>query len=518
MRETDLGSTEKQYMSLTENIAANGPMDERKAMDLARALCSRMLDESGITEADLTAFHPDTILLSPEGTISFSGDTVPESAKEAYLPPEYVKGATSKESIVIYGLGILLLFLVTGQEKKTMMDAGVKNRTLRSIINRCTALDSRRRFQTLLDVRSALNRELTFPRKRMRRLALSAALCLICAACVYMYLSGRTIGEAEGETSGYRNGYRTGYETAVKDAPGIGIEDITVPEAYGNLYGNLNSGEGAYAVMGDGSIYFACGGCVYRMDPYSGETVFLSEHKQLSSLNYWQGRLFYLTEDALVRLDPGTGREETVSDRLGGRYCIYGGTIFLDDDKSTGYLYGIDAVSLETRQLNSESAFEYLNAADGTLLYADPEKGGNLFRCDYDGGSTTRLLSRACRDIDLCGDRVYCLTTGTDDGGAADVLISMDSSGGEVDVLTNQPIRRFIAEENGVFYISDSSGYLEWMTPDGKTRYTISTSPVSDFNLAGRWIFFRMTGDSALYRMRIDGSDREMFPWTGIPR
>ena len=117
MRETDLGSTEKQYMSLTENIAANGPMDERKAMDLARALCSRMLDESGITEADLTAFHPDTILLSPEGTISFSGDTVPESAKEAYLPPEYVKGATSKESIVIYGLGILLLFLVTGQEK-----------------------------------------------------------------------------------------------------------------------------------------------------------------------------------------------------------------------------------------------------------------------------------------------------------------------------------------------------------------------------------------------------------------
>ncbi|MBR3544654.1 MAG: hypothetical protein IKN76_01185, partial [Oscillospiraceae bacterium] len=51
MRETDLGSTEKQYMSLTENIAANGPMDERKAMDLARALCSRMLDESGITEA-----------------------------------------------------------------------------------------------------------------------------------------------------------------------------------------------------------------------------------------------------------------------------------------------------------------------------------------------------------------------------------------------------------------------------------------------------------------------------------
>lgn len=515
MRETDLGSTEKQYMSLTETIAANGPMEERKAMGLARALCSRMLDENGVTEADLTMFHPDTILLSPEETVSFSGDTIPDSAKEAYLPPEYVKGSTSRESVVIYGLGILLLFLVTGQERKTGMDTGVKNQTLKSVINRCTALDSRRRFRSLLEVRSALNRELVFPRKRMRRLALTAAACLVCAASVYMYVSGRTIGEAEGETSGYRNGYRNGYETAITDAPGIGIENVSVPDSYGNLYGNLNSEEGAYAVPGDGTVYFACGGCVYRMDPYSGETTFLSEHKKISSLNYWQGRLFYLTEDALVRLDLSTGREETVSDRLVGRFCIYDGTIFLDDEKSTGYLYGIDAVSLETRQLNSESAFEYLNAADGTLLYTDPEKGDHLFRCDYDGGSTTRLLSKACKDIDLCGDRVYCLTTGKNADGARDILISMDSSGGEVDVLTNQPIGRFIAEDNGVFYISASSGYLEWMTPDGKTRYTISTSPVSDFNLAGRWIFFKMKGDDALYRMRIDGSDMEMFPWTG---
>ena len=45
------------------------------------------------------------------------------------------------------------------------------------------------------------------------------------------------------------------------------------------------------------------------------------------------------------------------------------------------------------------------------------------------------------------------------------------------------------------------------MTPDGKTRYTVSASAVSDFNLAERWIFYRAGGDNALYRMRLDGSD-----------
>ena len=114
MQETVFRNTDKKRLSLAETIASGGPMDERKAMDIARALCSRLMGESEVKEADLSAFHPNTILLSSEGTISFSGDAVPESAKEAYLPPEYVRGSTPRESVLIYSMGILLLFLTTG--------------------------------------------------------------------------------------------------------------------------------------------------------------------------------------------------------------------------------------------------------------------------------------------------------------------------------------------------------------------------------------------------------------------
>ncbi len=509
MQETDFRNMDRKRLSLAEITASSGLMEERKAMGIVRALCSRLMDEREVKEADLAAFHPKTILLSSEGTISFSGDTVPESVREAYYPPEYVRGSTPRESVLIYGMGILLLFLVTGHERKTGMDAGIKNRALKNVINRCTALDTRRRFQSLMEVRAALNRELVFPRKRMVGLALTVGMCIMAVSSFYMYTSGRTIGQTEGRSVGYQNGYKDGYDTAVTDAPGIGVEDIVFPEEYGNLPGNLHSKEGAFAVVGDDYIYFTCNGRIYQMDPYTRETSVLTRHKTVASLNYWQGYLYYFTEDALVRMDVGSGQEETVNSRFRGQFCIYNSTIYLDDEVSTGYLYGIDTVSLETRQLNSRKTFDYLNVVDGQLFFADPEISDNLFRCDYDGGNMIRLLSKACRDIELYGDSVYCLTKEKDEPGGADTLVSMNSAGGEAYVMTAQPVSRFIAVKNGIFYISSLSGNLEWMTTDGRTRYTICTSAVSDFNLAGRWIFYRLAGDNTLYRMRINGSDRE---------
>lgn len=236
------------------------------------------------------------------------------------------------------------------------------------------------------------------------------------------------------------------------------------------------------------------------------------EQKYTAELNYWGGYLFYLTEEALVRMNLKNGQEEGVSDSLRGHFCIYNGTLFLDDEKGSGYLYGIDTDSLEIRQLNAETRLDCLNAEDGSLFYADPKNGSCLFSCDYDGGNLKRLLSRPCAGVTLCGGRIYCLTTGENSNGDTNILVSMDPEGSDLDVLTDQPVTRFIAGENGIFYISAPSGYLEWMTPDGKTRYTVCAEAVADFNLAGRWIFYRIAGDDALYRMRIDGSDSVKLP------
>ena len=45
------------------------------------------------------------------------------------------------------------------------------------------------------------------------------------------------------------------------------------------------------------------------------------------------------------------------------------------------------------------------------------------------------------------------------------------------------------------------------MTPGGDTRYTICTEQIEEFNVTGRWVFSRKTGENGLYRMRLDGSE-----------
>jgi len=507
MRKTAIQFTEGKRMSLAQIIASGGPMKPRRAMEIARALCERLREETDKTDAGLPVLHPQAVLLSPQGTIAFSKTPVPDSAKEIYLPPEYIRGVTSRESVSIYGLGILLLFLVTGKTRKTQTDVGIRNRALKTVIDRCTSIDSRRRFQSLPEVYAHLNRELRFPRKRMLGILLALVLCIAAAVSAHLFIRGRTQGEAEGNETGYRNGYGNGYVSGLSDAPGIGIEDTKMPEMYGNFPGNLNAENGAFAVSGGEYLYYGNQGRICRMDPYSGEVSVLCEHETVSGLNYWDGSLFYLTENALVRMDPESGEEETVTENIGGRFCIYNGTLFLEDEKSTGYLYSIDAQTLEIRQLNGGTVHDALNVAETSLYYADPEKNGYLFRSDYDGGNAVRLLSKPCTDLDLCGGSVYCLTSDGEENGSIDILTHMNQEGGDAEAVTGRPVKRFVATESGIFYLDAVSGQLEWMTPDGDTKYTICAERIEEFNVAGRWIFFRKTGENALYRMRLDGSD-----------
>nr|MCR5617193.1 DUF5050 domain-containing protein [Clostridiales bacterium] len=152
---------------------------------------------------------------------------------------------------------------------------------------------------------------------------------------------------------------------------------------------------------------------------------------------------------------------------------------------------------------------DYLNVTSGKIFYSDPENGNRLYTSAPDGEGESRLLSKAASGVSVIGDKVYCLSSGYEEEGETNILTLMSTDGGDMEILTNQPVSRFVPTENGIFYISSSTGYLEWMTLDGKIRYTILTSDISDFNVAGRWIFYKILGESGIYRVKIDGSEAE---------
>lgn len=500
--------------TIAEWISSGAPLKEKKAMKTVRAVCRQLLKDSAGEGFTLPVLTPNNVRISGKGTVSFDANgNENRREQEAFLPPEYGKEPVTDENVWIYGLGMIYLYLLTGKTQKSELDIATANEATKEAVNRCTALDSRRRFQSLLEVLAFLNREVRFPRKRIRCAAVVLVFGLVALISFHEYREGRKTGEEKGQKEGYREGYREGYERGTGDAPGIGIEQTKVPEGYGNFAGNRYSEDGAYAAMGEDYLYYICDGRIFQMDPYTKETTQLVKHESISELHYWKGYLYYLTEQAVTRFGLESGKEEVISDSLRGRFLINSGKLYLDDEKSSGYLYSIDTDSLDIKQLNSKLKHPYLNVSDGRLVYVDPDRGSCLFGCDSDGANSYRLLSSACKDAVLCGDKLYCLTTDETTGSKAmQVLVRMNRDGGDAEVLTNQPISRFNATETGIFYISAKSGCLEWMTPDGKTKYTISTAQVSDFNLAGRWILYRISGSEALYRMRIDGSDSERIP------
>lgn len=500
---------EDKRRSLAEIVDSSGPMDKRKAMEIIKTLCGLLMEETGVTEADMKVFNPQTVLISSDGKISFQKVSAAEASREAYLPPEYEQGRTSNESIYIYGLGMLLLYLLTGQDKKSVMDTDIRDRSVKDLIDRCTALDSKYRYQSLTEVHARLRHELILPKKNLKRFFIAVIICLVAGASVYMYLRGRNTGDVKGLSEGYVNGYRDGYDTGIKDAPGIGIEEITVPDNYGNFQGNLSSENGAFAVVAKDQIFFASEGSLYKMDPYSKDTEKVVEHYIITCLNYHNGMVYYNTEDEIIRYDIRTGKEETVSDTLKGDFSIFDGVMYIDDEKSGGYIYSIDLDTLETKQMNSKTDVDYLNVTSGKIFYSDPENGNRLYTSAPDGEGESRLLSKPASGVSVIGDKVYCLSSGYEEEGETNILTLMSTDGGDMEILTNQPVSRFVPTENGIFYISSSTGYLEWMTLDGKIRYTILTSDISDFNIAGRWIFYKISGESGIYRVKIDGSEAE---------
>ena len=84
----------------------------------------------------------------------------------------------------------------------------------------------------------------------------------------------------------------------------------------------------------------------------------------------------------------------------------------------------------------------------------------------------------------------------------------MDLNGGNPEYLTSLPAHFPNVSDAGIFYISGSRKNLEWLSFDGRTRYTVVPTRTGAFNVAGQWIFYRNEEDGdRLWQVRVNGAD-----------
>ncbi|ERJ80187.1 hypothetical protein HMPREF1987_02046 [Peptostreptococcaceae bacterium oral taxon 113 str. W5053] len=496
--------------SVFEIVSEEGPMRPKEILYILGQVCL-LLEEKKHKRIvqDHIYIHPKNIIVNIDGSIHFSVKLLPFSDREGYFPPE--SGPTDKNSsgADVYGLGILMIYMATGQEKKTNIDVLISNRCLRTLIADCTAFNPEERFPDTGKLMKAIH-EVTGIRKKV-----SILFKIIICGCLIGFLviswkKGKLRGSVIGEEAGYMEGYVRGYEQGFADAPGIDIHNVPFDANNGNLSGNFAAKDGAIAVCGEDEIFFLWEKNIYRMNPYTKEKSLLVRGVENYGLNYYNGWLYYSTDEKVFRFNPKRMKEEVFCENHTGFLYIVDGVFYLYDSSGTNYLYRIHPETGKPTQINGAMKYRCLNIVGKKLYYIDLERGNSIYCCDLDGGNLRLVNSNSCERFCIHGNKIYVGIIGDKRDGLGRLkgdIICMDLDGGNLENLTNIPAYYPNVTDSGIFYVAGNRRTLEWMSLDGKTRYTVVSTPTSEFNIAGGWIFYRNEQDNdKMWCVRIDGS------------
>ena len=444
--------------------------------------------------------HPDNILVSRNGEVIIADKHIPATAAEPYLPPELDLREYSRPAARVYSLGMLMLFMSTGQSKKDEESAAQVRPALLGLVKRCTAFDPNERFRDPEALLEAVRRRTGIKKRLLPLLITVAAACLAGIVFFYSWQKGIERGHAEGERSGYTPGFSEGFQQGFSDAPGIGIHGGSPENNSGNLAGNYAPEGGAFAVSDGNAVYYISGDKISLMNPYTKDMEILAEVPGVYDLQYYDGKLYFCTGEKVGYLDPETRKEGTVCSSPGGRLYIFEDNFYFYDNEGTRYLYRIDPAQGEMTQLNGTMEYRCLQIVEDTLYYISPEKGSSICRSDLDGGNESVISSSSFEDLCICQNTIYAST--------GEKLVRMDLNGGNLETLVQGTIHHLNVTDGGIFYTSGAGERLEWLSPDSKTQYTIIPSSTGDFNVAGDWIFYiNKEDENRLWRVRAGGTD-----------
>lgn len=307
-------------------------------------------------------------------------------------------------------------------------------------------------------------------------------------------------GAKAGDAAGYRPGYVEGYDRGFSAAPGMVMNAASVDSHSGSLSGNYAVGEGPTAAYSEKDVFFLLNGDILRMDAATGRTALLKKGGGAVSLQYYQGALYCCTPEKILRLDPETRKEEIFCER-GGRLFIFEDAFYLYDSAETHFLYRISDSGKNLTQISGAAEYRSLNVVGGKLYFIDPDQGGGICCIDLEGDEIGLISSSPYESFCVYDGKLYA---GTDYG-----LIRMDLNGGNPEILTSLPASCPNASDGGIFYIAGRDRTLEWMSLDGRIRFTVVTTPTSSFQVAGKWIFYQNEDDGGrLWKVRVSGADK----------
>lgn len=488
-------------LTLYELVSENGVPASRNILQIVSKLC-RLLSAGGKANEIIRSvpIHPKNIILTPAGDIKLKYSNLQIFEAEKYLAPELSPSDYCTPRALVYSIGMLMLFMATGQEEKAKADSSLQDRHLLFLIETCTAFDPNERFRDINELAAAIDRNIGLGKSTLLKILKISGVIVFIFLIMFSWMRGKALGSAKGEESGFEPGYIGGYEQGFNDSPGVKIRGAALNPKNGNLSGNLISLSGPTTAFSDESVFFISENKIVEMDAYTGEKRIIVSKPGIYCLQYYEGKLYYCAEEKIFSIDPNNLKDEIFCDSRGGLLYIFDNVFYLYDNRDTGYLYKINPKDRTLIQLNGAMKYKSLNVVDGKLYYIDPERGNCIFRSDLDGGNASIISSSSYESFCVYDGKLY---VGTDNG-----LMRMELNGGNPEYLTLKPSYSPIVSDGGIFFLSGTGRTLAWISADGKIEYTVVPTRTGTFSLGGQWIIYTNEDDGgSLWHVRASGAD-----------
>ncbi|MCR5432579.1 MAG: serine/threonine protein kinase, partial [Lachnospiraceae bacterium] len=182
------------------DYATNKQLAMPEIVDIAKQLCDILEvlhnNRPQIIHRDI---KPENVIVRPDGTIALIDFDIARTVKEGesndtvffgtkvYAPPEQYGFGQTDSRADIYAFGVLLRWMVTGNARKNPNISAGPN--VEKVIDRCTAFDPNRRYNSIEEVKKALDDILSHKKKRNFK----AAICVVLAS-VLVLAAGFVIG------------------------------------------------------------------------------------------------------------------------------------------------------------------------------------------------------------------------------------------------------------------------------------------------------------------------------------
>ncbi len=518
-----------------DELVGQQPLPTERVRDIVRQVASILgylhRQHPPVIHRDI---KPHNIISRPDGSIGLTDFGIARTLKPGdrsdtasagtmpYAPPEQYGYSQSTPQTDIYALGIVMIYLLTGNPDRHDLATRVPNAGWRDLIDKCIAFDPAKRPQSVEQVIRKLDR-LGKPRRRRGILAVAGAgviaVAVATVALVHLSTSAPSAGGQPGlagpSAQSAAASVTTPRQTSAGQSPGTDPSSFAWPmlppppsgqyQGGGNYSGNLSNG--GFAVGGDdGALFVATGTGIVMLDPQGAYVRTLSA-PGARALNYFDGLLYFRIGDAVMRMNPDAAKPSELFNTPGENLYIDGGKLLYDD--------ALDGLSLHLSTLDGHDRAQADDVSGA--LYRQVSDGWEFFSQGDDAELTMRELATG-RTYDLKRSHANWSTVWggflyyTHHENLSYATHRIDLATGLEEAVTDQSLDFMVATDQGVFGMSPDNLELDLVAPGGAVT-TLVPGNTGFFCVAGEWVFYQQGGlDGPIRMVKADGTGDQALP------